>query len=190
MRKELNIEDKTIIGHVGRFSKVKNHTRLINIFEEYQKTNQNSVLLLVGTGEDFEYIKQNINENIRGKVVFLGNRSDVAEVMMTFDMMLFPSLSEGFPVTLIEAQSLGIPCLISDVITREVCITNLINYFSLDDSNDTIVDKLQKILLNKNTSNYNEQVKNKGFDIKNVSKELESFYLNTLEKNGRQEQLR
>lgn len=136
IRKELNLEDKFIVGHVGRFSAQKNHRFLVDIFKEILKQKENSHLLLVGgNGELLEETKSYVRElGLEDKVNFLGNRSDVAQLLSAFDVLVFPSLFEGMPNVVIEAQAAGLPCLISDTITDEADITGLVKYFPLQKS--------------------------------------------------------
>lgn len=119
--KELNIpEDTKIIGHVGRFTKQKNHTFILNIFSEYIKTNPDTHLILVGDGNDRGTINKLIKErNIENKVHCLGVRKDVENIFSSLDVFLFPSLYEGLGIVLVEAQAARVPCVISDVIPIE-----------------------------------------------------------------------
>lgn len=135
MRTSMGLENEIIYVHVGGFSKQKNHEFLIEIFSEIRKKNQNSVLLLVGSGELFPKIKEKVsNQNLQNSIRFLGIRSDVSSILKGCDAFLLPSLFEGLPLTLIEAQSTGLKCYISDVITQQVAVTDLIKMISLEKS--------------------------------------------------------
>ncbi len=104
IRKELNLENKFVVGHVGRFFKQKNHQFLIEIFKEIQTKKENAILLLVGTGELKEEIQNQVKElGLEEQVRFLGVRSDVDQIMKCFDVFLFPSLFEGLRVTMVQA---------------------------------------------------------------------------------------
>lgn len=128
-------DDTTIIGHVGRFMTQKNHAFLLEFFSEYLKTNEKSTLMLVGDGELESAIKQKASElGISDKIIFTGVRSDVPALLSAMDMFVFPSLYEGMPNTVIEAQATGLPCIISDTITREADITGLVHYLPLGDA--------------------------------------------------------
>lgn len=122
VRKELGIaEGTTVLGHVGRFNEQKNHEMLIDIFHNWLKRNDDSCLLMAGEGP----LRQTIEEKARvmglsDNVKFLGVRSDIDRLMQAFDVFVFPSHHEGLPVTLVEAQAAGLPCVVSDAITREV----------------------------------------------------------------------
>ena len=137
IREELNLkEENFIVGHVGRFNHQKNHFFLVEIFSEIVKLNPHAYLLLIGEGPLKKEIQKRVNElNLIDNVKFLGVRNDVHHILKACNVMLFPSLHEGLPVTLIEAQGSGLPCVISDVITKEVDIgAGLIEYENLKSS--------------------------------------------------------
>lgn len=139
IRKELNLEGKYVVGHVGRFNKQKNHEFLIDIFSELLKKKPESRLVLVGAGDLEEQIRKKVcSLDLEPFVVFAGVRKDVPQLMSAFDVFLFPSLYEGMPNTVIEAQATGLPCVISNTITREANITGLVNYVSLNNVEDWI----------------------------------------------------
>ena len=128
-------DDTTIVGHVGRFMIQKNHAFLLEIFSEYLKINGKSTLMLVGGGELESTIKQKASElGISDKIIFTGVRSDIPALLSAMDVFVFPSLYEGMPNTVIEAQATGLPCLIADTITREADITGLVHYLPLGDA--------------------------------------------------------
>ncbi len=176
-RKELNIsKDTVVIGHVGRFQIQKNHDKLVDIFYEYQKLNNNSKLLLIGSGPLESVIKDKVHKlDIVDKVIFLGNRHDVESIMQAMDLFVLPSLYEGLGIVLIEAQSSGLPVLTTTDIPNEAHLNN--NYFTLNLSEnskkwaDTIVNKIE-IFNNRYDSNV------ESYNIKICSKELENKYIN------------
>ena len=128
-------DDITVLGHVGRFMTQKNHAFLLEAFAEYAKQNGSCVLLLVGKGELEEQIRNKVSElGLNGKVIFAGVRSDIPALLSAMDVFVFPSLYEGMPNTVIEAQATGLPCLIADTITREADITGLVEYLPLGDA--------------------------------------------------------
>lgn len=132
MREELNLNGKYAVAHVGRFSKAKNHVFLLDVFEELLKIKPDSILMLIGKGELEDKIKQKAKEkNIEDKIMFLGLRSDVPQVLCAADVFVFPSFYEGMPNTVIEAQALSLHCVISDTITPDADITGNVEYLSL-----------------------------------------------------------
>ena len=132
-RQRLGIENKLVVGHVGRFHEAKNHSFLLESFARLHEQQPDSVLLLVGDGELREEIEKKIAElGIGDSVVLTGNRSDVAELMQAMDLLAFPSKWEGLPVTVVEAQAAGLPCLISDKITHDVDLSPLVHRLPID----------------------------------------------------------
>ncbi len=135
MRNGFGFTDEFVIAHVGRFSKAKNHTFLLDVFEEILKIRPDSVLMLTGIGELEEEIKQKAKDkNISDNVRFLGLRGDVPKVLCAADVFVFPSFYEGMPNTVIEAQAISLHCVISDRITPDADITGLVEFLPLGDA--------------------------------------------------------
>lgn len=133
LREELCLKGKKVLVHVGRFNVQKNHSFLIDIFNEYARINDDAILLLVGSGELENEIRIKVDKlGLADKVIFMGVRADVENILSASDLMLFPSLHEGLPVSLVEAQANGLPILASDTVTKEVNITGLIEYEALE----------------------------------------------------------
>nr|WP_295761721.1 glycosyltransferase family 1 protein [uncultured Intestinibacter sp.] len=176
-RKELGIEGKFVIGNVARFNIQKNHEYLIEIFKLVIQKNENAILMLVGDGERKELIIDKINKyKLGSKVIFTGVRDDVHDIMKAMDVFVFPSLYEGLPVTLIEAQAAGLPCLISDTITDEVCITPLVEKLPIN-KEPIVWAKKVDLLRNCKHEDFLEDIKNRGYDINTSVLNLEKFYL-------------
>lgn len=178
-RKELNIKDNTlVVGHIGRFVAQKNHTFLIDIFNELHKKEENSILLLIGQGPLMSEIKQKVDSlGISDSVKFLGQRDDVNELYQVFDVFLLPSLYEGLPVVGVEAQATGNLCILSDSMTQETKILDTTKFISLDMSTEEWVS----IILN-NYSKFKrhdttDEITKNNFNIKKEKSELEKFYM-------------
>lgn len=171
--KEFNIDERAVIvGHIGRFMVQKNHKFLVKVFFFLQKQIPESVLLLVGTGELEEDIKQEIKAlGISDKVIFTGIRKDIPQLLSAMDVMVFPSLYEGMPNVIIEAQATGLPCVISDTITAEANITGLVEYKSLSVSPDDWAGTAIKLLGHKRKDTKEDFLKNK-YDIESITKEF------------------
>ena len=177
-RKELGIEDNSfVVGHVGRFADVKNHLFLLDVFIEISLSRPSAELLLVGDGELRSKIEEKAAElRLKNKVIFTGDRSDVNELMMVMDVFVFPSKYEGLPVTLVEAQCSGLPCLVSDMIPSDsILIKELVQVCSLQDPASDWADAALQCR-NENRIACAEKIKEAGFDIEKNAKWLEEFY--------------
>lgn len=135
VRAELGLsENQFVVGHVGRFMTQKNHAFLIDVFAGVVERRRDATLLLVGTGDLRPCIEQRVSElGITDNVMFLGQRSEANQLYQAFDVFVLPSLYEGLCLVGIEAQRAGLPCLLSDQITREVNVTNSVQFLSLAD---------------------------------------------------------
>lgn len=179
MRKELGLNDKLVVGHVGRFDVQKNHQFIIEIFCELLKKRPDAVLMLVGndTGEISDRIHAIVKQNrIDDKVLFLGSRSDVPDLMQAMDVFLFPSLFEGLSLASIEAQASGLPIIISDGVPIECKKTSLVYVMPLKASPESWANKLIEIS-KLPRENMNSEIIESGFDIKKNAKWLQDFYL-------------
>lgn len=177
-RKELNVENKFVVGNIGRFNIQKNHKYLIQIFNLLSQINEKAVLLLIGRGELEQEILNAVKYyDLEEKVIFTGVRQDINELLQAIDIFVFPSLYEGLPVTVIEAQAAGLPCLISDTITDEVCITPLVNRLSINDNAKVWAEKINLFKKYKR-EDFSKDIEHKGYDISTSVSNLEEFYLN------------
>lgn len=176
-RKKLNIENDFVVGNVGRvYPPQKNHPFILEVFSEIKKLHENSVLLLVGAQKDemLDDLMRKYSlpaENVK----FLGNRKDVPDLLDAMDLLLFPSLKEGLPVSVVEAQASGLPVLMSDRITDEVKITDEIFSMSLDESTQKWAKKAVAIGNLPKKDNY-EIIKNSGWDICDCAERLADYY--------------
>ncbi len=175
MRNALNIEGKRVYGHVGRLSEPKNHIFLIDIFREIHKRDVNAVLLIVGSGEQRVAIDEKIQKEKLQKVVFmLGARNDIPDIMQALDVFLFPSLWEGLPMTVVEAQAAGLPCLVSNTVTREVALSDVVRYLPISQGTDVWVNCA--ISAQERYPEAAEYVIQSGFDVESSAKWLTDYY--------------
>lgn len=145
VRKEMNLEDKFVIGHVGRFVNQKNHTFLLDIFAEVVNRRQDAMLVMIGIGELMDAMKQKAEMlGIADKVIFAGFRDDRNRLMQAMDSFLFPSLYEGLSVVLIEAQASGMPVFTSDTTTTETMYSPHMKFLSLQQSAAEWADEIVK----------------------------------------------
>lgn len=149
-RKELKIkDDDKLFIHVGRFSEQKNHKELADIFREVLTLDDKARLLCIGTGDTKEnFVKKCKDLNIFKNIILLERRTDVNELLMAAEIMLLPSLYEGLPNVVIEAQATGLPCLVSDTITKECDATGLVSFEKLNDPKKWAEESLK--ILNSN----------------------------------------
>lgn len=135
IRKKYNIKNEMCIGHIGRFMEQKNHRFLIDIFKGVQSNNKDAKLLLVGTGELQEEIKQYVNKlGLNDNVIFVGSTTSPDEYYQAMDVFVLPSLFEGLPVVSIEAQASGLPCIISDNVDDRCKIADNVSFLSISES--------------------------------------------------------
>jgi len=178
IREEFGLKDKLVVGHVGRFHKQKNHGYLLEIFKEIYKKRNDAILLLVGTGSlECEVSEQISKLGLENNVILTGQRFDIPALLSAMDVFIFPSLHEGMPNTVIEAQATGLPCVIADTITQEADITGLVHYLSLKESPEYWAEKALSLIsdVRQDTS---VMLANEGYDIKNVAKEFVEIICN------------
>lgn len=178
LREELKLNDCLVLGHVGRFTYAKNHEFIIEIFMTMLKTHSNLKLLLIGDGPTKSSIEMLVKKNkIDDKVIFSGYKENVEEYLQVMDVLVFPSFFEGLPGVIIEAQVSGLPCVISDQITNEVVITELVEIMSLNNSAELWGEKIINIAYKNSRQSFVDSIIKSGFDLDTVSYNLESFYL-------------
>lgn len=166
IRKKYKIDDKFVVGHVGRFTFVKNHGFLIDIFCEYHKKNPNSVLMCIGDGVDFERIKEYSKKiGVYDNIIFTGSVENVNEMIQAFDCFLLPSKFEGLPVVGIESQFSQTKCIFSDRISRLASISDSTLFLPINDPKkwaNSITGGKAK--LNKNAENFKVENVNDQFN--------------------------
>lgn len=178
IRQELGLKDEFLIGHIGRFAEQKNHRFLIDIFEKVLKDIPEAKLLLVGEGELRKDIERYVSEkNIQDSVIFAGIRKDIAKILSAMDVFVLPSLYEGMPNVIVEAQATGLPCVIADTITREADLTGLVEYLSLDDTKQWSVEICDLSRNGKTRIKQKKRMQDAGYDIQ---EEVQKFlkYMN------------
>lgn len=180
VRQEFGIgEDAFVVGHVGRFMAPKNHSFLLRIFARLPK---NARLLLVGDGELRQSTEKQADElGIRDRVIFTGVRGDVDRLLQAMDVFVFPSIYEGLPVSVIEAQAAGLPCLISDKVPIECKKTDLVTQLPLDAGEDAWASAAMRAVETPR-ENTLEQIRSAGFDVVENAARLTDFYLSQYER--------
>ncbi|MBQ8766768.1 MAG: glycosyltransferase family 1 protein [Clostridia bacterium] len=176
IRKNLKVTDNFVIGHVGHLAEVKNQSFLINLMPEILKKKSNAKLLFLGEGEDRQKLeKQIIDLGLSGKIIMTGNVTDVHKYLSAMDTFVFPSLYEGMPLSVIEVQTNGLPCVMSDNVPQDVVLTDLIRRLSLNDSADMWVEAIcdsERLTSYK----YEKIIENLGLDSKKMVNKIADIY--------------
>lgn len=180
-RTMFNADSKFVIGHVGRFNFQKNHKFLIDIFEEYLKINKDAELWLFGKGELEDEIKSYINtKKLTNYIKTFGVREDVSKIYSAFDCFVFPSLFEGMPNTVVEAQTSGVYCLVSDSISKDCKLNTNLEFISLNSKPKVWAESIKD-----SQFDYREKafkiVKDNRYDINDVVIEFEKIIFKNLE---------
>lgn len=178
VRAELNIDKNTIVcGHIGRFSKQKNHEFLLRIFKEYQKINSDTKLILVGDGPLRNKIEKQIkSEKMEKSIMLLGKRADSENLYQAFDLLLFPSLFEGMSLVTLEAQAEGLPILCSDTIDKKTDITKTIKFMSLRKSPKQWAEEIER--MDKKRKNENNTILSQtDYNIDVLAKKMQERYI-------------
>lgn len=170
-KEKYNLNDLTIIGHIGRFSTQKNHRFLINVFKEYLRINAKSKLILIGDGEEKNDIIDFVKLNDLDDYVLMFSNMDVTRILPSFNVFLLPSLYEGLPVVGIEAQAANVPLLCSDTITRELKLSKNVYFLNLNDDVSIWANAINYIIKNKVDSKLSNE-----YDIKIQARKLVSIY--------------
>lgn len=178
MRKQLNLEKQFVIGHVGHFMKVKNQKFLISLMPGILERRPEAVLLLLGDGEQKEENREYCKElGIADQVIMAGNVSNVADYLCAMDVFVFPSLYEGMPLSVIEVQCNGLPCIISDAVPDDVFLTDLITPMALNEPKQRWIDEICRTS-RKNEESYGDKMMQSGFDKRVMLKRIYSIYDN------------
>lgn len=176
IRKELGLGGKFVIGHSGRFDLQKNHVFLMDIFAEVCKEREDARLLLVGDGSLMEDMQTKARIlGLEEKVLFVGRRNDVERFYQAMDVFVFPSLHEGLPVALIEAQCSGLPCVIADTISQEAAVTELIRFQSLTEKPAVWARQASDCRKTARRS-HKKELEEAGYSIRQTARQLEGIY--------------
>lgn len=173
-RSRLGLAENTLlVGHVGRFARPKNHAFLLEVFAQVAHRNPAARLLLVGTGPlqaDMQQLARRLG--ISEQVIFAGQSLEIPALLQAMDVFLFPSLHEGMPVSLIEAQAAGLPCVVSDVVATEAAVADNFRYLSLNNPPEMWADA---VLAARRSETITPRLR--VYDIAQVTKTLTEFYL-------------
>lgn len=176
MRAKEGLEDRLVIGHIGNLLPVKNHLFMLEIMAELVKRRPDCMMIFAGDGVMREPIEEKRKElGLDDKVRLLGVRTDTAELLQAMDIFLFPSKYEGLPIAMVEAQCSGLPNVVSDVITADVNVTELVHKLPLQKEAAAWADEILALAGQERKAPDYELFRKKGFDIKEMVKRYEEL---------------
>lgn len=182
IRQQLEVSDKTLlIGNVGNFNEQKNQQYLISVLKEIIKVNTNVKLFLMGDGEMKPAIMNLVSkEKLDDFVVFTGSISNVPDMLQAMDVMLLPSIHEGLPLVVIEWQIAGLPCILSDRVTKECAYTDLVHFLPLDDPRVWAKETLAIVVTDRENSSEDllNKTKENGYDLRENAYKLQKYFDN------------
>lgn len=178
LRETLSIKlDAFVIGHVGRFCSEKNHTYLIDIFQQIHQTNNKAVLMLVGVGELMEEIKNQVNTlGLSPNVLFLGLRQDVGRLMQAMDCFVMPSTFEGLPFVLVEAQCAGLPCYVSENVSKSSALLPSTKFLPLTIPAKDWAKEICSVGPSRNRASGAEKIISQGYSLSGIIDSLQTIY--------------
>lgn len=177
IQKELNIENKIVIGHIGRFVAQKNHEKVIDIFNDFHKNNKNSILLLIGDGPLKDDIKQKVIKlQLEDNVLFLGQKENINEYYQAMDLFLFPSLYEGFGMVMIEAECSNLPCVASTEVPKIVKINENVSFVNLFQDLDVWTSNITDVLMKTTRKDKSTEISKAGYSIQDETEKLLTLY--------------
>lgn len=169
--------DAFVVGHAGRFTPVKNHAYLLDLFAEVKKRRENAFLLLCGDGPLLDETKKKAESlGLSESICFAGNVVNPQDAYCAMDVMVLPSKFEGFPLTVVEAAAEGLPVLVSDTVTKEAAVTDLVRFFSLSDSLAQTAETLLSMDTGDARRDYGDELREKGLDFVSQVRKIETLY--------------
>jgi glycosyltransferase involved in cell wall biosynthesis len=176
IRKQLNAEDAFILGHAGHLVDVKNQSFLLDLMPLVLEKKPNAHLLLLGEGVDRPMLEQKIREmKLQNHVIMTGNVTNVADYLSAMDVFVFPSLYEGLPLSILEVQANGLPCVISDRVPEDVFLTDLIHPLSLEDSKEMWLEKILSVKRSQ-PQTYHDSLKDSEYAVETAMEKIYRIY--------------
>ena len=185
IRAKLGLGDRFVLGHAGHLAEVKNQSFLLDLMPEVLKRRPDAMLLLLGEGGDRPMLEQKIRDMaLQNHVIMTGNVTNVADYLSAMDVFVFPSIYEGVPVSMVEAQTAGLPCCISTNVPRETAITGLVEFISLEQNPEFWAERIRQRAEDPRRD-MTREIEQAGFDVSATSKWLENFYRKVVAERGR-----
>lgn len=179
LREQWGLEDCFVLGHVGRLAEPKNPFYMLRVFREIHKQNPKARLVWIGEGDLEQRILAQLGD-VSDAVLMLGARRDISDWMQVFDCLLLPSLFEGLPNVAVEAQAAGLPCFISDRVTREVGLTDLAHFWPLEWTPAQWAENILAYPFSEERPDTSEQLAEHGYELRAQAKNFERYYLEGL----------
>lgn len=180
VRNKLGVENQLLIGHIGRINEQKNQEYLLDVFKEVAAIRGDAILLIVGIGPDEEKIKSRVKEHpYRDRIILYGETDNPTALYSAMDVFVLPSRYEGLPVVLLEAQMTGLPCIVSDKVTREVDFGE-IQWLSIEDAPTNWAKSILQTAVKSNVQRRNYRSKYitriQSYDINQTVNQLDRIY--------------
>lgn len=179
IREKLGWQEAFLLGHVGHLASVKNQSFLLDLMPHILKQQPNARLLMLGEGDDRPMLEEKIQAlGIADKVLMPGNVTNVADYLSAMDVFVFPSLYEGMPLSVLEVQANGLPCVISTGVPKDVYLTDLIHPLALADDKKDWIDRILSVK-RENPQDYAPQLRKAGFDLSGAMDKIYDIYEGT-----------
>lgn len=176
IREELGAQDRFILGHAGHLAEVKNQSFLLDLMPQILEKRPDALLLLLGEGEDRPMLEKKIRDmKLQAHVIMTGNVTNVSDYLSAMDVFVFPSLYEGLPLSILEVQANGLPCVISDSVPEDVFLTDLIHPLSLDEPQKRWIDTIFSAHRG-DTAKYNLQLQNSDYSVETEVAKIYRIY--------------
>jgi glycosyltransferase EpsF len=177
IREQLGLGERFVLGHAGHLAEVKNQSFLLELMPEVLKQRPDAMLLLLGEGGDRPMLEQKIRDmGLEGHVIMTGNVTNVADYLSAMDVFVFPSLFEGTPLSILEVQANGLPCVISNSVPKDVFLTDLIHPLPLSDKKQKWVEKVLSVHRS-DTEKYNRLLQNSDFAVESAMEKIYRIYM-------------
>jgi glycosyltransferase involved in cell wall biosynthesis len=175
IRNRYMLENKFVVGHVGHFSTVKNQVFLLDLMKTMVATRPETVLIMLGEGDQRQLIEDKIKEcKLEKNVILTGNVMNVADYLSAMDVFAFPSLYEGMPLSIIEVQANGLPAIVSDRVPEDVFLTDLITIVSLE-NREGWFESIYRVSRN-HPEEYSDFLLERGYDSATMVRKIYSIY--------------
>lgn len=181
IRKNLDLNNNIILGHVGRYDYQKNFPFLLDLMYDLKKIDSKYVLIQIGDGDRYNELRDEIKKkSLENNFILLGVRDDVPELMQSMDIFIFPSRNEGLGIVAVESQASGLPTLLSNRIPTEVAMTDLVKYISISNGTGEWIDAILNADISKRDSRTSD-IEKAGYGIKEASLKLVEYYKTLLD---------